>query len=123
MNNDIIAEARKKVKAKRRLYWHLSIYALVAGPMITIAILAFPHGPSAPFTLFSIIWAIALVIHFIRVKVLGSDWEKKEMEREILRIQEKRQFLLESAEDDILDINEKDYLKLKEWEREKRIRN
>ena len=115
---EIIRQAKRKVRSKKRFYWHLAIFSVVSALLFLINI-ANSDSDGPWFLIPTIPWAIVIFFHYLGVFKLNSDWEKEQLEKEILRLEERRQLLLEDS-DEILDINEKDYLKLEEWEERKR---
>lgn len=116
---DLIKEARKRVKAKKGFYWHLAIYAIMGVFFFLVG------GTDAMMAM--IPWGVGLAIHMIAVfgipgvNVLGKDWEREQLEREIADLRAEKQMrnemLLLSEEDDMMNINEKDYIKIREMKR------
>ena len=115
---DIIEKARKRVKEKKDFYGHLSSY------IITIGFLFFINLFTSPdyfwFVWPALGWGIGLAIHFIGVfSVFGdrdSDWEEKELQKEIRRLKRKKSMLPE--ESDILDLDD-ERLDLEELKKER----
>lgn len=118
----IYKQAQKRVNAKRGFYWHAITSAMVAVFLLFLNLTAAPQWPW--FLIPTAALAISVIIHWLAVFGLGNSWEKKQLEKEVRRLQE-QQYLLESGEvdDDMLNINEKDYLKLKEKETRENFEN
>ena len=111
--------AQKRVKAKKGFYWHLSAYVILSTFLILMNLLTAPK----PWALFPIIgWGVGVLFHALAVfgipftGILGKEWEDKQIEKELLKLQEQEMRLF-GPNEDVLDINEKDYLKRKEWDK------
>lgn len=117
-NQEILEQAQKRVKAKKGFYWHLAAYIAVG---IFFGVMSYHTGEPAFFALLP--WGIGLFMHYVGVfgipflNVLGEDWETKQLQKEIDLLKEKRQteedMLLLESEEDIMNINEHDYLQMK----------
>ena len=113
----IIKKAKAKVNAKKGFYWHLIIYVVTAVFFMLMNLATSPHK------LWLLPWGAALIIHGIAVfgipslNILTDRWEEEELEKEIEKLKDERQLYLKEHHQDLLDINEKDYIKLKEWDK------
>ncbi|ACZ61303.1 2TM domain-containing protein [Dehalococcoides mccartyi] len=86
-DDEIYRIAQKRVKEKKEFYNHLSVYIVIN--LMLISIWAFT-GSSYPWFIFPLGgWGIGLIFHFL--SVFGfmrdeSDWENKEIQKEIGRL-------------------------------------
>ncbi len=91
---DIHEEAEKRVKAKAKFYKHLYAYILVNTFLFLTALF---NGE--PFGTLPVIlgWGIGLASHYLKVfgfpgsGVLSREWEDKEYQKELERLEKKRQ--------------------------------
>ena len=116
---EIIKKAKKRVQEKKDFYGHLISYVSVISFLAMVNILTspdffwflFPAGG----------WGIGLAIHYFSVfgifDVGNKDWEDKQLEKEIKRLQKKGYTFDE--EEDILDL-EDEPMELKELRKERR---
>ena len=118
----LLAEAEKKVNAKKGFYWHLIVYVACGIFFFLMNMMTSPHDIWFPFPM--VAWGLGLFFHGIGVfgipglNVLGQDWEKKQLDKEIEKLREKKKrredLLLLESEEDILNINERDYIRIQE---------
>jgi hypothetical protein len=84
--------ARKRVKRKARFFRHLQAFVLVN---TFISVMTFFDGE--PFANFPMVlmWGIGLAFHYTKVfglpgtDILSSDWEEREIEKEMDRMQDR----------------------------------
>jgi hypothetical protein len=82
---EIYEEAKKRVKAKRDFYGHLTAYIIVNA--ILVLVWAFPAGRGYPWFLWPLGgWGIAILINFLNVFVFPTKPEKAAVEREADKI-------------------------------------
>ena len=84
---EIYAEARKRVEEKKGFFIHLIVYAAVNVFLIIIWAVTMPGG--YPWFIWPIIgWGIGLVLHCLSVFVFQrrTGWEQRELEKEVQRI-------------------------------------
>ena len=118
---DIVREAKKRVNEKKGFYWHMFIFVITMLFIIVMNLTLTPHFWWFLFALGG--WGIGILIHYVVVfgipgsKVLSRNWEKQQLEKEILQIRDRRQMLLAELEDDVLNLNEKDYEKRALWDK------
>lgn len=122
-NEDIFAEASKKVKAKKGFFYHFLAYACIIGMLY--AIMYFENnGEMLPVIIVALSWGIGLAAHYFKVfgtenlGILGinPDWEEEELEQEIEKLKRKRELKeLIREEKNLLDDLES--LELKEIEK------
>jgi hypothetical protein len=122
-DNDIYAEARKKVQAKKGFFYHLLAYVFTIGLLYTI--MYFANGGDIFVVLITAIsWGIGIVTHYFKVfgtEQLGflginPDWEEDALEKEVERLERKmelREYI--KRETELMD--DADGLKLKEIEK------
>jgi hypothetical protein len=120
-NQEILRAAQKKVKAKKGFYWHLAVY-IAMGIFFGFISLGAPSPGESPLVAL-IPWSVGLFIHYVAVfgipflNVLGDDWERRELEKEINALKwkkhEEENMLLPELEEDMININEHDYQHLK----------
>jgi len=123
-------EARKKVRKKKGFYWHLASFMIVGLFFFFINLV---DGGEVWFHIPMISWGIGLGFHYVGVfgiPFIGSmdkDWEAKEIEKELARMNAKRRknnrqpLLEDNHEIDELDLDNKYYFdkqaeKLEDWE-------
>lgn len=88
--DDKYIRARKRVKAKKGFYGHLSSYVVVGIFFFAMNMLTDPFDIWWPFPMLS--WGIGLGIHYLTVfgfpgsGVLSKEWEDREMEKELRRV-------------------------------------
>jgi hypothetical protein len=86
-DEEIYAQALKRVEEKKGFFVHLTVYVLINTMMILIwAFIARSSHPWFVWTLGG--WGIGLVIHFLSVFVFSrrGGWEHREVAREVERI-------------------------------------
>ena len=85
---EIYRQAKKTVEEKKGFYIHLIVYICVNA--ILVVIWAFTdRGHGVPWFVFPLGgWGIGLLFHFLGVFVFSrpSDWEKKQIEKEVERL-------------------------------------
>ena len=86
-DEEIRNKATQKVRVKMSFFIHLTVYLLV-NAFLWIIWLVTSGGPTASmWPLFPTIgWGIAIVIHGITTFAFHSDWEDREVEKEISRM-------------------------------------
>ncbi len=119
-NEDLYEQAQKKIKAKKGFFYHLLAYVFTIGMLY--AIMYFENGGELlPVIIVGLSWGIGLAAHYLysfgteNLEILGfsSDWEEDELEKELERLQRKRELKEEiRKEKELLDEAEK--LELKE---------
>ena len=130
---DKFKRARKRVKAKKGFYIHLSTYVTMGIFFFSMNMLTDPFDIWWPFPMLS--WGIGLAIHYFTVfglpgtKILTKEWEDQEMERELRRVgYEPEQELYEEEpepehnQDQDFDHEAEDELDLREIQKERRER-
>jgi hypothetical protein len=87
-------EARKRVKKKKGFYWHLGSFMVVGIFFFLMNVFADPSEVWFHFPMIS--WGVGLGFHYLGVfglpfvGSLDKDWEAKEIEREMARMNAKR---------------------------------
>ncbi|GJM35892.1 MAG: hypothetical protein DHS20C18_48930 [Saprospiraceae bacterium] len=122
-NEDIYKKAKKRVQAKKGFFYHLLAYAFTVGMLY--AIMHFEkNGEILPVIIVALSWGIGLATHYFKtfgtehLDFLGinSNWEEEELEKEIKRLERKRELQERiSKEKSLLDDSED--LRLKEIEK------
>lgn len=118
MDDHLYKKAKKRVKAKIGFFNHLKSYLIINAIFIFISATEGDPFESLPVAFF---WGIGLVSHYIKVfglpgnGIWSKDWEEEEVEREMKRLQQKKEPYLDlnkrkSKEE--LDMDE--HLELKE---------
>ena len=110
------AMARKRVKAKKEFYSHLTTYVVMAGFFLTLNLIT---SPGAWWWYWPMLgWGIGLAIHGLQVFGLpgsgagGKEWEQREIEKEMKRLDPDRTEKLPPVDMD-------DHLELREIEKER----
>ena len=126
-NQEILKAAKKKVKKKKGFFWHLAVYIAVG---IFFSAMSLHSGE--PIIIALLPWGIGLFIHYVSVfgipflNVLGDDWERRELEKEIDALKwqkhEQESRLLNEPEEDMMNINEHDYKQMKKMREKYRER-
>lgn len=83
---EIYQQARKRVEEKKGFFIHFTVYILVN---ILLVIIWATSGAGYPWFLWPLGgWGIGLLFHFLGVFVFSrrSNWEKKEIEKEVERL-------------------------------------
>jgi len=86
-DEEIYAQARKRVEEKKGFFAHLTVYVLVNTMMVLVWVfLARSSHPWFVWTLSG--WGVGLVLHYLSVFVFSrrGGWENRELAREIDRI-------------------------------------
>lgn len=117
---DILNEARERVKAKKGFFKHFIAYAGVLGLLYTINYFE-NNGEFLPVIIVALSWGIAIAIHYFNtfgtehLEILGfsSNWEEEELEKEVAKL--KRNRGLEKEESTTSE--DPDHLELKEIEK------
>jgi hypothetical protein len=84
---EIYRQARKTVEEKKGFYIHLAVYICVN--ILLVIIWAVPGGRGYPWFFWPLGgWGIGLLFHFLGVFVFSrpSDWERKQIEKEVERL-------------------------------------
>ena len=119
-DEDIYKKARKKVKAKKGFFVHLLVYALIIG-MLYMIISSENNGEILPVIIVAMSWGVGLGIHYLKtfgtehLDFLGfeSDWEERELEKEVERLERKRELKNRISNEESL-LNDSEPLELKE---------
>ncbi len=121
---DKYKRARKRVKAKKGFYGHLSSYVSTGIFFFAMNMLTDPG--EIWWYIPMLAWGIGLGIHYMTVfglpgtDILSKEWEDREMDKELRRVgYEPEQ---EIYEEDYLETSEEDELDLREIQRERRGR-
>jgi len=87
MSHDPYKAAKKKVKAKKGFYGHLSVYLAINIIMTTVVYLS---GDGLNWLMVAMLWGISLLIHFffaIGLPGIGAfnskEWEENEIRKEM----------------------------------------
>lgn len=94
MNEEIVQIATKKVRQKKGLYYHFSLWLA-----FSIALLVFNYAVTPKFywsLIISFWWGVGLSIHAFRVLDSFSfykDWHDYQLEKEILKLERSGQYL------------------------------
>ena len=83
---EIYRLARKRVEAKKGFYIHFAVYI---GVNILLVIIWATTGAGFPWFIFPLGgWGIGILFHFLGVFVFSrpSDWERREIEKEVERL-------------------------------------
>lgn len=124
--DDKYSRARKRVKAKKGFYSHLSTYVVVGIFFFGMNMLTDPFDIWWPFPMLS--WGIGLAIHYLTVfgfpgsGVMSKEWEDREMEKELRRVgyDAEEELMYEEEKEDHLEPD--DELDLREIRRERQER-
>ena len=88
---EIYAQARKRVEEKKGFFTHLAVYVIVNAMLILIW--AFAAGGGYPWFVWPLGgWGIGLVMHFLTVFVFSkrSNWERREIAKEVERLKQEQ---------------------------------
>ena len=85
---ELYRQAKRRVEAKKGFYIHFAVYLSVNIPLVIIWAVT---GAAFPWFVFPLGgWGIGLLIHFLSAFVFPgggtSEWEKKEIEKEVERM-------------------------------------
>jgi Na+/melibiose symporter-like transporter len=89
---DHIRLARQRVRSKKRFFRHFSVFIAVIGFFFLMNIVTEPDG-ELWFIYPALVWGVPLAIHYLMVfglpftKAGTPEWEERELEREIQRMQ------------------------------------
>ena len=84
-----IKKAKKKVKAKKGFYQHLTTYAIINAFLVFLNLFTTPEYLWFFFPLMG--WGIGLLFHYVDVfgvpgfDILNQDWEERELQNELNR--------------------------------------
>ncbi len=84
---ELYEAARKRVEEKKGFFIHLAIYICVN--ILLVIIWAFPAGGGYPWFFWPLGgWGIGILFDFLRVFVFSrpSNWERREIEKEVERL-------------------------------------
>ncbi len=89
---EIYKLARERVNEKKGFYIHLAVYIVVN---IMLVLIWWFTGHGYPWFIFPLAgWGIGIIFHFLAVFVFSghgtTDWERREMEKEMERIRKSR---------------------------------
>ncbi len=120
MRDEIYHKARKRLKAKKGFFKHLSVYISVGLFFFIMNMVTLGNDPELWFFFPMLPWGIGLLIHYFSIfglpfsGALTEEWEKKEMEKEIDRARrEYGDYSLPAPKE------REDRMELKELEKEK----
>lgn len=115
---EIVERARKRVKAKKGFYAHLTSYLIVMAFLTLLNLFTVPNTWWVIWPAMG--WGVGLAFHFFGVFGIlnkdGADWEEKELAKEINRL--KKGSKAHYIDADHLDLNQEN-LELKEIKKEK----
>lgn len=103
MDRDIRDKAAKKVRSIRRLYIHMSVFAIMAVFFFLLNIATDPYFMWYFFPL--IPWGAIVALHYVLVKgipgtrILTKEWEEEEYEKQLDRLGGDRYSYIEEEED------------------------
>ncbi len=106
MDRDIRIKAKKKVKSIRRLYIHMSLYAIMGVFFFLLNILTNPYIMWYFYPLLP--WGAIVALHYVLVKgipgsrVLSKEWEEEEYERQLDRLGGERYPFVQEEEDEFI---------------------
>lgn len=86
-------EAQRRVRKKAKFYKHLFIFLIINGFVLMSALLKGHPFSAFPMTFF---WGIGLIFHYLKVfgmpgsGVLSNDWESREYQRELEKLERNR---------------------------------
>ncbi|MER3374072.1 MAG: 2TM domain-containing protein [Allomuricauda sp.] len=91
--HELLENAQKRIKQKKRLYTHLVIF-LIGSLFLVLANKILKYGEAYDWSIWVIIiWTFLLTLHTFNVyvthKFMGQDWERKQRER-LVEQQKKR---------------------------------
>lgn len=95
--------ARKRVKQKKRFYYHTILFIVGSLAMLTSNTLFDIGGTTVwyPWAISS--WLFFLILHFIRVfitdRFMGKDWEREEINKLVLKQEQKSKQIKDKLED------------------------
>ncbi len=117
MSSNNYHKARKRVRGKKGFYYHLAVYLSVSLFLIAINLLTSPWDPWASYPILG--WGLVLFFHYlgaIGIPFLNLDknWEEREIEREVQKMERKKSLSAPDQEDH-LQLDEK--LELKEFKK------
>ncbi|MFK8100892.1 MAG: 2TM domain-containing protein [Saprospiraceae bacterium] len=91
MTDPYYAQAKRQVRKKKGFYRHLTSYIIINAFILAINLITDPFDQWFVFPLLS--WGVGLAFHYINVfglpgnKALSKEWEEKEIEKEMQRLQ------------------------------------
>ena len=89
---ELYEKARKRVEEKKGFYTHIVVY--IAVNILLVLIWAFPADGGYPWFLWPLGgWGIGIFFHFMSVFVFSkeTDWEKREIEKEVEKLKKSGQ--------------------------------
>ncbi|MEM9887488.1 MAG: 2TM domain-containing protein [Bacteroidota bacterium] len=121
--------AKRRVEKKKGFYVHLGVYIAVGVFFFIINLVTMDQEPQVWFFYPMIPWLIAIMIHYFTVfglpgtDILTEDWEEREIEKEINKIQQSSPFALppeqtENFKLDDLPKAQKEEIKRGNWQNE-----
>lgn len=122
-NKDIYKKAAKKVRSKKRFFYHFLTYAFSLA--LLSVIMKFDNGGDfIPVFIIALSWGIPIAIHYFKAfgtEQLGflgvnTNWEEDELEKEIEKLTYKRE-LKERLNEEKHLLDEAERLELRELER------
>ncbi|MCB0553833.1 MAG: 2TM domain-containing protein [Phaeodactylibacter sp.] len=121
---EILNQAKKRVKAKKGFFGHLSAFIAVGAFFLAMNLLTYdPKDPTIWFFFPMLPWGIGLLIHYFAIfglpgnRALSQKWEEEELAREMDRLRRKHQGRLDAPQE------ETEVLNLEELEKEKEKRS
>ncbi len=127
MREEIYYKAKKRMKAKKGFFKHLSAYIAVGMFFFIMNMVTLGRDPELWFFFPMLPWGIGLLIHYFSIfglpftGALSEEWEKKEMEKEIDRARrEYGDYSLPAPEEreEYMDLRELRKEKQTDWNRE-----
>ncbi len=122
MDEKLMKKAKKRVEEKKGFYGHLSTYIAMA---IFFMVMNFVTWDGEFWFFFPLLpWGVGLLIHYFSVfglpfnQILSSDWEDKELAKEIQRLQQKKGVDVSEISDEQLELRELEKQKSKDWREE-----
>ncbi len=121
--NERLEKAQKRVAAKKEFFIHLLTFCCVMPALFVVNFMVTPEFWWIVFPLIG--WGMGLIGHYVSAfgipGVIGRDWERKELEKEMDRLDEEEGILYEEEEDtlpeDQLELKEPIQLR-KKWDEE-----
>ena len=122
-------EAKKRVKAKKGFYSHLSVFIAVTVFFVILNLVSSFNGNRELWFFYPILpWSIGLIIHYLTIfgfpgsRALSKEWEERELEKEMERLERlkypKPSRKHKQEEEETLELNELERIRRKGWDDE-----
>jgi hypothetical protein len=115
----LIKKAQKRVKAKKDFRAHLVSYSIIIGFLFVLNMITSPYVKW--FIYPALGWGIGLAFHYFAAYGILSDdsdeWEERELQKEIAKLQRTKNESGFEGEDDYLELDERPQEKMKEKNR------